>query len=261
MAQKWRPSFVSGDLFLQLFRGGGVQYSTQINSTYFKNNLNLSEIFCQSCWDGHFLQCPPPPPPPPPGWRHEGAGLVVVGSITALAGDAVAHTGLEELPAYLLVIIERWPGFSTAARQQLQCTAEICAAPPRPGASDRADTQGAASAAESAPLGGRSGAQRSGAVHEFSTSSSGGGKQTTQSRDTSSSGTIRDFSMASKSVGLFVLFHLVVLSVVSRSSAFPTPTASADGEWDVGTQLTFTVVVLKCYCRKPTASVKILKEI
>lgn len=30
-----------------------------------------------------------------------------MGSITALAGDAVAHTGLEELPAYLLVIIER----------------------------------------------------------------------------------------------------------------------------------------------------------
>lgn len=103
----------------------------------------------------------------------------------------------------------------------------------------------------------RSAAQRSGAVHAFSTSSSGGGKQTTQSRDISSSGTTRGFSMASKSVGLFVLFHLVVLNVVSQSSAFPTPTASADGEWDVASaaQLTFTVVVLKCYCRKPTVSV------
>lgn len=68
--------------------------------------------------------------------------------------------------------------------------------------------------------------------------------------------------MASKSVGLFVLFHLVVLNVVSQSSAFPTPTASADGEWDVASaaQLTFTVVVLKCYCRKPTVSVVYKEE-
>lgn len=36
--------------------------------------------------------------------------------------------------------------------------------------------------------------------------------------------------MASKSVGLFVLFQLLALNVVSQISAFPTPTASADGE-------------------------------
>lgn len=62
--------------------------------------------------------------------------------------------------------------------------------------------------------------------------------------------------MASKSVGLFVLFHLVVLNVVSQSSAFPTPTASADGEWDVASaaQLIYrsSVEVLlqktNCFC-------------
>lgn len=38
-------------------------------------------------------------------------------------------------------------------------------------------------------------------------------------------------TMASKHVGLFVLFQLLVLNVVSQTSAFPTPTpASADGE-------------------------------
>ncbi|XP_030270157.1 secretogranin-3 isoform X1 [Sparus aurata] len=44
--------------------------------------------------------------------------------------------------------------------------------------------------------------------------------------------------MASKSVGLFVLFHLVVLNVVSQSSAFPTPTASADDKTVYNRQLT-----------------------
>lgn len=38
------------------------------------------------------------------------------------------------------------------------------------------------------------------------------------------------FSMASKCVGLFVLFQLLALNVVSQISAFPTPTASVDGE-------------------------------
>uniref|UniRef100_A0A3B4XPS8 Secretogranin-3 n=1 Tax=Seriola lalandi dorsalis TaxID=1841481 RepID=A0A3B4XPS8_SERLL len=36
--------------------------------------------------------------------------------------------------------------------------------------------------------------------------------------------------MASKYVGLFVLFQLLALNVVSQISAFPTPTASTDGE-------------------------------
>lgn len=36
--------------------------------------------------------------------------------------------------------------------------------------------------------------------------------------------------MAPKSVGLLVLLQLLALSVLSRVSAFPTPTASADGE-------------------------------
>lgn len=36
--------------------------------------------------------------------------------------------------------------------------------------------------------------------------------------------------MAPKSVGLFVLLQLLALNVVSHVSAFPTPTASADGE-------------------------------
>ena len=46
---------------------------------------------------GHFLQCSNPPPS---SILTEGAGLVVVCSITASAGDVVAHTGLEE-PPYL----------------------------------------------------------------------------------------------------------------------------------------------------------------
>eukprot|EP00064_Thunnus_orientalis_P007418 superscaffoldBa00000822_g7438 len=36
------------------------------------------------------------------------------------------------------------------------------------------------------------------------------------------------FRMASKYVGLFILFHLLALNVVSQISAFPTPTASSD---------------------------------
>uniref|UniRef100_A0A3B4TFT4 Secretogranin-3 n=1 Tax=Seriola dumerili TaxID=41447 RepID=A0A3B4TFT4_SERDU len=40
--------------------------------------------------------------------------------------------------------------------------------------------------------------------------------------------------MASKYVGLFVLFQLLALNVVSQISAFPTPTASTDGELAIG---------------------------
>lgn len=45
--------------------------------------------------DGHFLQRSPPSPAL---LLLEGAGLVVVRSITSLAGDAGAHTGLVEPP-------------------------------------------------------------------------------------------------------------------------------------------------------------------
>ncbi|KAG8001266.1 Secretogranin-3 [Nibea albiflora] len=44
--------------------------------------------------------------------------------------------------------------------------------------------------------------------------------------------------MASKSVGLFVLFQLVALNVVIQTSAFPTPTASADDKTVYNRQLT-----------------------
>nr|XP_046248319.1 secretogranin-3 isoform X1 [Scatophagus argus] len=44
--------------------------------------------------------------------------------------------------------------------------------------------------------------------------------------------------MASKSVGLFVLFQLLVLTVLSQISAFPTPTASADDKTVYNRQLT-----------------------
>ncbi|XP_068175083.1 secretogranin-3 [Antennarius striatus] len=44
--------------------------------------------------------------------------------------------------------------------------------------------------------------------------------------------------MASKSVGLFVFFHLVVVSVVSQTSALPTPTASAHDKTVYNRQLT-----------------------
>lgn len=44
--------------------------------------------------------------------------------------------------------------------------------------------------------------------------------------------------MASKSVGLFVLFQLLALNVVSQISAFPTPTASADDKTVYNRQLT-----------------------
>ncbi len=39
--------------------------------------------------------------------------------------------------------------------------------------------------------------------------------------------------MASNTVCLFVLFQLLTLNVVSQISAFPTPTASADGELSI----------------------------
>ncbi|XP_044049901.1 secretogranin-3 [Siniperca chuatsi] len=44
--------------------------------------------------------------------------------------------------------------------------------------------------------------------------------------------------MASKSVGLFVLFQLLALNVVSQISAFPTPTASTDDKTVYNRQLT-----------------------
>ncbi|KAE8297504.1 Secretogranin-3 Secretogranin III [Larimichthys crocea] len=44
--------------------------------------------------------------------------------------------------------------------------------------------------------------------------------------------------MASKSVGLFVLFQLLALNVVIQTSAFPTPTASADDKTVYNRQLT-----------------------
>ncbi|XP_043990376.1 secretogranin-3 isoform X2 [Gambusia affinis] len=44
--------------------------------------------------------------------------------------------------------------------------------------------------------------------------------------------------MASKRVGLFVLLQLLVLNVVSQTSAFPTPTASADDKTVYNRQLT-----------------------
>ncbi|XP_047436503.1 secretogranin-3 [Mugil cephalus] len=44
--------------------------------------------------------------------------------------------------------------------------------------------------------------------------------------------------MASKYVGLFVLFQLLVLNVVNQSSAFPTPTASTDDKTVYNRQLT-----------------------
>ncbi|KAM9366384.1 secretogranin-3 [Symphorus nematophorus] len=44
--------------------------------------------------------------------------------------------------------------------------------------------------------------------------------------------------MASKSVGLFVLFQLLALNLVSQISAFPTPTASADDKTVYNRQLT-----------------------
>ncbi|XP_008287670.1 secretogranin-3 [Stegastes partitus] len=44
--------------------------------------------------------------------------------------------------------------------------------------------------------------------------------------------------MASKSVGVFVLFQLLVLNVVSQTSAFPTPTASTDDKTVYNRQLT-----------------------
>lgn len=78
--------------------------------------------------------------------------------------------------------------------------------------------------------------------------SSGGGNQTTDS------GAARlylppgqpetvYFRMAPKSVGLFVLFHLLALNVVSQLSAFPTPTASADGELAIASDR-----AIKMYC-------------
>ncbi|KAI4831099.1 hypothetical protein KUCAC02_002696 [Chaenocephalus aceratus] len=44
--------------------------------------------------------------------------------------------------------------------------------------------------------------------------------------------------MASKYVGLFVLFQLLALNVVSQISAFPTPTASVDDKTVYNRQLT-----------------------
>ncbi|XP_067441023.1 secretogranin-3 [Thunnus thynnus] len=44
--------------------------------------------------------------------------------------------------------------------------------------------------------------------------------------------------MASKYVGLFILFHLLALNVVSQISAFPTPTASSDDKTVYNRQLT-----------------------
>ncbi|KAM7424436.1 hypothetical protein PAMA_000672 [Pampus argenteus] len=44
--------------------------------------------------------------------------------------------------------------------------------------------------------------------------------------------------MASKYVGLFILFHLLVLNVVSQISAFPAPTASSDDKTVYNRQLT-----------------------
>lgn len=93
------------------------------------------------------------------------AGLVVVGSISAWADDAVTHTGLEEPPSlsgynYGEVTWFQHRGSSTAPAHSGDL-----AGPSPPRACDRAGVRGASSAAVSAPATGRS---RSGAVHPFS---------------------------------------------------------------------------------------------
>lgn len=106
------------------------------------------------------------------------------------------------------------------------------AGPSTPGASDNAGDQCAASAAVSAPAAGRTGAELSARSALLSWER---GEQTKESGTAGKylppgeSETVY-YRMAPKSVGLFVLFHLLALNVVSQLSAFPTPTASADGE-------------------------------
>lgn len=230
-----RFQFISGDLFLQLF------------SIYFKNNLNLSDILLR--WTLFAVSSSSSS-----SWVKTRGGRSCSGLYYCLGRWRCSSHGAWRAPSlsacnYREVTWFQHRGSSTAPVHSGDLSGP---SPPRcvwhsgyPGRSlgGRISTSGRPE---------RSAAQRSGAVHAFSTSSSGGGKRTAKSRDISSSGTIRDFSMASKSVGLIVLFHLLVLNVVSQSSAFPTPTASADGEWDVASaaQLTFTVAVLKCSCRK-----------
>lgn len=140
-----------------------------------------------------------------------------------------SHGALKSLTAYLVIIIQRWPGFSTAARQQLQCKHGDLVSPSPPGALDRAGSQGAASAAVSAPAAGA----------ELSTHSalcSWRGWTRLRAEDTQEiylppgRTEATYFRMASKYTGLFILFHLLALNVVSQISAFPTPTASSDGE-------------------------------
>ncbi len=94
--------------------------------------------------------------------KTEGAGLVVVGLYYSLGRWCCSsHGALKSLPAYLVIIIERWPGFSTERSSTAPAHSGDLASPSTLGASDRAGTQGAASAAVSAPATGRSGAELS----------------------------------------------------------------------------------------------------
>lgn len=143
-----------------------------------------------------------------------------MGSFTAVAGDAVAHTGLGEPPC-LSGYNYRDRDLFSAPRLVNSSSGETWPAPTPPGTSGRS---GFLRAAVSAPSAGRSAAELSTHQHFCW----GGGNRT--------AGTPRRnrqviITMASKHVGLFVLFQLLALNVVSQTSAFPTPTpASTDGE-------------------------------
>lgn len=145
--------------------------------------LTAAETLAEKSWqDGHFLQCSPPLPPPSPP-PHERAGLVVVGSITASADDAVAHTGLEEPPCLSGYNYREVTWFQHRGSSTAPVHGGDLASPSPPGASDRAGTRGASSGFSTSD---RPEQERScPPIQHFS---SGGGQD---SRDISSSWTIR----------------------------------------------------------------------
>ncbi|GLD55925.1 secretogranin-3 [Lates japonicus] len=127
-------------------------------------------------------------------------------------------------------------------RQQLQCTALTSLSHPARGVSQSGYLQGAASRGSFSTSGRL---ERSGAVHTFSTISLRRREpdhgRTRRPGDISLLDTSRQLitiRMALKYVGVFVIFQLLALNVVSQISAFPTPTAATDDKTVYNRQLT-----------------------